>query len=222
MSAERAARVTPHRLAKRAATAVLATGERGNGNRAARVAYAAARERGETVSLAHYRARLETHAAAILEDVDPWGADALEIDRDALEAYRVDLEAYALTTAGWPRGPLEIPPGASAVVHVYRDDDSSPDDVDCLEPADVEAWRADRWQYVGHVVRVILCDGTTGEASLWGSEHGDYWHGSDRAQSWDIVGPSSDLIAEALADALEHAPDVSRVISPMLPIGGAA
>lgn len=192
--------------------------------------YADARARGEAPALALYRVRTEQACRETLTiDLDGWSDPAAPYGMRELEAvYDVDAAALERHTRlryvgatgvdnltrveiGDPR--LTLPPGATVRLYVYHDGDSTPDDADCYSPEDVQAWRDDAWHYVGTSAVVTLADGTTGEAAVWGMETGDYWPGTDEADVWE---PVEELIGEALAAALEAAPDVSAVIGDTL------
>lgn len=181
--------------------------------------YVDAREHGETPAGALWQVRTARDVRAVLR---------LAYDLDGApyshprEAWDVDVTELARVTAGpvlsvvrldgtHPDGTLTLPPGASARVYLYDDDAArDPADEECYGPADVEAWRADRWSFVGVAAVVTLSNGNTGEAALWGIEEGDYWPGNVEDQVWHAV---PDIIAEALADALATTSDVSTALA---------
>lgn len=170
--------------------------------------YVDARERGESVPLAFYRARDERVAATVLDPIDPWNVSD-PLHGSPLDAYAVDVVAWNAAAAlpGWyynattgERYPLsvQLPFGATAHVHVYDDAETSPDDVGDLDPELFDAWKRDAWGYVGVSVVVTLADGRQGEAAVWGVERGDYFPGSDEAQVIDRV---YELMGEAVHEA---------------------
>jgi hypothetical protein len=58
--------------------------------------------------------------------------------------------------------------GIDYTIELYYDADSTPMDYDCYSAEDVNAWTADRWEYVGVIVSAY------GEQdSLWGVQMGD-------------------------------------------------
>lgn len=66
-------------------------------------------------------------------------------------------------------------PALSYRIDVVPDDDSRPEETDALDEADVAAWKADEWRYVGVMVTpVIEGIGDLDESSsdLWGVEFG--------------------------------------------------
>lgn len=108
-----------------------------------------------------------------------------------------------------------VPDGYSLTLTVHDDTNSRPDDVD---PADIEAWREDRWRYVGIEVAVVDDDGIElAFCAVWGFELGDYWPMSTDAQIWahavdgGVVDEALHLAAERLerraARAVQEAED---------------
>ena len=121
--------------------------------------YLERRAAGDTPALALYRARCESAARQNLHEVC-WHDSGLFI----LEGIEGVPDGYRLTLT------------------VRDDPDSRPDDVD---PADLEAWREDRWRYVGIEVAVVDDDGDElSSYAVWGFELGDYWPMSTDAQIW--------------------------------------
>lgn len=89
------------------------------------------------------------------------------------------------------------------------DDVSSVADADCYTPAQIAAWKADEWSFVGCVVTAEREGIELGRAALWSMESG-YWtytDQDDRVLGHGYVGPYTeavdDLIAEAIADAAD-------------------
>lgn len=169
-------------------------------------AYAAARANGRTVTGALSIARGVRVAHSVMQDADAYGETlaAYEIDADRLAEVTADpvLDALCgtLTTREGRRvlHPVRIPEGASVRVEVKRDDDITPDQYDAYDVDDVDAWRADDWQYVYLVATVTLTDGRTGTGAIGGVEMGAHWPGTDESQVWHVV---PGIIAEALQDA---------------------
>ena len=121
--------------------------------------YLERRAAGDIPSLALYRARCESAARQNLHEVY-WHESGMFI----LEGIEGVPDGYRLTLT------------------VHDDAGSSPDDVD---PADIEAWREDRWRYVGIEVAVVDDDGIElASYAVWGFELGDYWPMSTDAQIW--------------------------------------
>ena len=121
--------------------------------------YLERRAAGDTPALALYRARCEDAARQNLHEV-----------------YWHDSGLYLL------EGIEGVPDGYRLTLTVHDDTISRPDDVD---PADIEAWREDRWRYVGIEVAVVDDDGAElGSGAVWGFELGDYWPMSTDAQIW--------------------------------------
>lgn len=100
------------------------------------------------------------------------------------------------------------------------DMDSSPHNADCYTKLDVADWHADRWSYVGMVVRVEWDGVAIAEDSLWGIEHGDLagvdadaWALEPAREVHDVVYPGSPLagvVEEALSSALAFAQSTLR------------
>ena len=129
-------------------------------------------------------------------------------DPPPLALYRARCESAArqnLTEVYWHEsgqfileGIEGVPDGYRLTLTVHDDTASRPDDIECFDPADIEAWREDRWRYVGIEVAVVDDDGTDlasyavwgfelGELAsyvVWGFELGDYWPMSTDAQIW--------------------------------------
>lgn len=174
-------------------------------NPSARRAYAETRARGWSVTRSVGLARDIATAESVMPSVS-W--------IDNAETYAVDPLALELATSSpapnvtGPNGEpvvhkVSLPAGAVATVRTPDDDSRRPDDngEDCYDADDVAAWERNEWIYAGTVVTVTLADGREGEASIWGTEVGPYWPGTDRSQIWHNV---PDLVAEALAEALEQ------------------
>jgi len=197
-----ASRFTPYRIAMRAAGRV----HRETITPTSATTYAAARERGESVTSALTRARTERVAARVLTPTDTTGRelDAYDVDGPELTAVtsspQLDALAGTLTGRDGVRilSRVTLPDGAHAIVRVYRDDDGDPDDAECYSPDDVEAWRDDQWQFVFVEATVTLPDGREGTDAIGGVEMGDHWPGTDAAQIWHVV---PGVVAAALADA---------------------
>ena len=121
--------------------------------------YLERRAAGDPPPLALYRARCEDAARQNLHEVYSYGSGLY-----LLEGIEGVPDGYRLTLA------------------VHDDTDSTPDDAD---PADIEAWREDRWRYVGIEVAVVDDDGTElASDAVWGFELGEYWPMSTDAQIW--------------------------------------
>lgn len=92
------------------------------------------------------------------------------------------------------------------------DGDSTPKDADCYSDADVAAWYADRWMYVGLVVRVEWNGVAIAKDSLWGIEHGDLtevnadaWALEPALELDDVTyqgSPLAGVVEEALSSAM--------------------
>ena len=124
--------------------------------------YLERRAAGDTPSLALYRARCESAARQNLHEVH-WH----------------DSGMYIL------EGIEGVPDGYRLTLTVHDDMASQPDDDDCFDPADIEAWREGRWRYVGIEVAVVDDDGDElASDAVWGFELGDYWPMSTDAQIW--------------------------------------
>lgn len=205
-------RVTPRRLATAAAGRVYADNQPRRYADAYH-AYRAARERGETVSLAHTRALAERVVADVLTFRDAWDVSHLDV-REPWNVWQVDVRALARVTSD-PRTdalsgtvhdvdgnrvlyPVTVPDLATVYVVARHDPDTNPDDVECYTPDDVDAWKRDAWHYMYVSAHVQLVDGRRGDAGVGGVELGEYWPGSDASQVWHVV---PDLVRQALADA---------------------
>jgi hypothetical protein len=86
-------------------------------------------------------------------------------------------------------------------VDIDPDYDCKPTDSECYSDADVKAWRADAWRYVG--VTVSVRDYPSISTALWGLEWGESaeW----RADMSKIVTeyPVPDLVTELRADVVK-------------------
>ena len=121
--------------------------------------YLERRAAGDTPSLALYRARCESAARQNLTEVYSYGSGQYLLE-----------------------GIEGVPDGYRLTLTVHDDTDTTPDDVD---PADIEAWREDRWRYVGIEVAVVDDDGIElASDAVWGFELGEYWPMSTDAQIW--------------------------------------
>ena len=121
--------------------------------------YLERRAAGDTPALALYRARCESAARQNLTEV-----------------YSYRSGQYLL------EGIEGVPDGYRLTLTVHDDTISRPDDVD---PADIEAWREDRWRYVGIEVAVVDDDGIElASDAVWGFELGEHWPMSTDAQIW--------------------------------------
>ena len=124
--------------------------------------YLERRAAGDTPALALYRARCESAARQNLREV-----------------YWHDSGLFIL------EGIEGVPDGYRLTLTVHDDPDSRPDDTECFDPADIEAWREGHWRYVGIEVAVVDDDGAElGSDAVWGFELGDYWPMSTDAQIW--------------------------------------
>lgn len=56
---------------------------------------------------------------------------------------------------------------------IEPDCDITPNDFDCYDQQTIDAWKADRWYYVGLVVTASRDGIELGSSSLWGIEYGD-------------------------------------------------
>ena len=99
--------------------------------------YLERRAAGDTPALALYRARCESAARQNLHEV-----------------YWHRSGQYIL------EGIEGVPDGYRLTLTVHDDTISSPDDADCFDREDAEAWREGRWRYVGIEVAVVDDDGT--------------------------------------------------------------
>lgn len=97
----------------------------------------------------------------------------------------------------------------TVTAYMLEDPENSPYDVDCYDAADIEAWRADKWQFVGIVVEVTNERGEViGEDSIFGMEYGEWSDGRDLdplalesdGESW-ANGYGIDLVDNALEAA---------------------
>ena len=144
--------------------------------------YIERRAAGDTPSLALCRARCESAARQNLHEVYSYGSGQYILE-----------------------GIEGVPDGYRLTLTVHDDTDSRPDDTECMDPEDIEAWREDRWRYVGIEVAVVDDDGTElASDAVWGFELGDYWPMSTDAQIWahavdgGIVDEALHLAAEKL------------------------
>lgn len=94
--------------------------------------------------------------------------------------------------------------GITYHVEKFYDQDSTPADSECYSPAQIAAWKADDWQYVGLFVRVAGFDRTTG-ASLWGIEDG--WCPTDIETSTGVYESTGQVTLDAF-DHLDDYPDL--------------
>lgn len=81
------------------------------------------------------------------------------------------------------------------------DEDSRPGDADCYDAADVDAWKEDRWQYVGLLVSVSWDGVAIAEDNIWGTEHG-YLGSGAYVNAMSMAGTLGDVVDNALGDAL--------------------
>lgn len=89
----------------------------------------------------------------------------------------------------------EMVDGVHITVQAIMEHDYDADlaDFDCYTPEDVEAWRADRWQFVAFMVAVEVNHTPIGFGSLCGIEHGTMGEDPDRegvpveADAWDLT-----------------------------------
>lgn len=209
-------RVTPRRLATPAASRVYVD-DQPRRYADAYHAYREARERGETVSLAHTRALTERVVADVLTFRDTFDVAHLGV-REAWNVWSLDGRALTRVTSD-PRtdalagtvhdtdgnrvlSRVVVPDLATVYVVAQHDPDANPDDADCYDVDDVDAWKRDEWHYMYVTAHVQLVDGRRGTAGVGGVELGQYWPGSDAAQVWHVV---PGVVADAIADA-EHTP----------------
>ena len=124
--------------------------------------YLERRAAGDVPSLALYRARCESAARQNLHEVYWHGSGQFILE-----------------------GIEGVPDGYRLTLTVHDDTHTTPGDFDCYDPDDIEAWREDRWRYVGIEVAVVDDDGAElGSDAVWGFELGDYWPMSTDAQIW--------------------------------------
>jgi hypothetical protein len=143
--------------------------------------YLERRAAGDPPPLALYRARCESAARQNLTEVYSYGSGQYLLE-----------------------GIEGVPDGYRLTLTVHDDTDSRPDDVECFDPADIEAWREDRWRYVGIEVAVVDDDGTDlASYAVWGFELGDYWPMSTEAQIWAHA-TDGGVVDEALHLATER------------------
>lgn len=178
--------------------------------------YVEARERGKSPSEALKMVRVEANIRDVLKfSADFDGAPYQYPD----DAYDVDVEALARVTAGpmlnvvnpngsHPDGTVRVPEGAKVRAFVYRDQGHGIDEDECYGDADIAAWKADEWKFVGVSAVVTLADGSEGESAVWGVEQGDYWPGSDEYDIWHVV---PDMIYEALRTAEREASRAAQI-----------
>lgn len=173
----------------------------------ARREYVAARERGETVSLALTRARLEVVAYTVLTPT----RSGWTVNRDALThaTIRPELDALSGTVrdADGQRllFPIVVPDGITLTVSTERDDHSDrPEDEGYYSPEDVDAWCGDLWGYRAVTVTAWDVDGDElWAAPLGGVEVGSYWPGTECAQIWPhLPGLIRDVLDSLPDDAL--------------------
>jgi len=97
----------------------------------------------------------------------------------------------------------------TVTAYMVEDNDNTPYDADCYSGADIDAWRADKWRFVGIVVEVTNERGeVVGEDSIFGMEYGEWSNGRDLnplalesdGQSW-ANGYGADLVDNALTAA---------------------
>ncbi|MFD4356846.1 hypothetical protein ACFWPX_30140 [Nocardia sp. NPDC058518] len=62
---------------------------------------------------------------------------------------------------------------------MHDDTTATPHREKCYSPADIAAWKADEWSYVGIVVTASLAGVDLGEDSVWGMEYGTLGNGKD-------------------------------------------
>ncbi|WP_159795693.1 hypothetical protein [Puerhibacterium puerhi] len=193
----------------------------------AATAYADARERGETVTLALHRARAEYVAGRVLDVAAPGDvADALDLsDVYAADVYTVNLAELARL---WPLlddqgGQVYTRDEAGALhrvrtpypldgrrvrlyVAVLPDDETTPDGEAYDADGDDDpraAYDAGEWRFVGVAVAAVDWQGRCARAALWGLDQGRYWPGSDEAQILHVLGDLIGDVARRLdADAI--------------------
>lgn len=94
--------------------------------------------------------------------------------------------------------------GFTIRIDVRPDEDSTPFDSECYTPAQIAAWRRDKWFYVGYVYTATLEGVELGTASIWGTEW-DILAGEGKWSSIDAWIAENyyhpDLMAECIDDA---------------------
>ena len=95
-------------------------------------------------------------------------------------------------------GPYQV----DLVLTVHPDYDSSPDDSECYDESDIDAYGRGEWGYVGYVVAAYRDGVELGSDAIWGTEHGfigGRYYGS--AEWIDEAYYILDLIAMATREA---------------------
>jgi len=109
--------------------------------------------------------------------------------------------------------------GWEVTAGMYYDTASKPYDADCYSPEDIEAWRKDKWHYVGIVVTASLDGWEAGDDSIWGMEYGDWADGRflDPLNDGDAKsfanGYGGDLISTAIANAEKAAKEMTKKLA---------
>lgn len=97
----------------------------------------------------------------------------------------------------------------TVTAYMVEDCDKTPYNDDFYDAADIDAWRADRWQFVGIVVEATNDSGeVVGEDSMFGMEYGEWTDGrylnplalESDGESW-ANGYGADLVSNALESA---------------------
>jgi len=88
--------------------------------------------------------------------------------------------------------------GITYTARLVLDTDTRPDEYECYDEKDIDAWKRDEWHYYGVVLSASKCDVelTDYAASLWGIE-GNF-PGSDNAYFLEVA---NELLPEAIEAA---------------------
>lgn len=110
--------------------------------------------------------------------------------------------------------------GFQLTARKFRDTDSTPFDAESYTSADIRAWKADRWTYVGIEVTASRNGVELGTASLWAVEDGTMADGTVAdAFSHTLSQEGYDLPGDAIDDAIVTLRNLSATPPPDIPVG---
>ena len=113
---------------------------------------------------------------------------------DALDALEVEFVYDGDTVARYTF--RDDNAGVTVTYEIERDSQGDPEEYECYDAADLEAWRNDEWHYYGVTVTATM-GRFSAEESLWGIDGGDYWESARNPL---------DAEQQVMAAILEHYP----------------
>jgi hypothetical protein len=91
--------------------------------------------------------------------------------------------------------------GFDVMARIEPDYDITPDDFDCYDQQTIDAWKADRWNYVGIVVTASRDGIELGSSSLWGCEYGDMPGIDEWVSPLNQIDDYEDVVNDAIEQA---------------------